>query len=196
MVAGHEVGYDEERQLWYCDIEIDPGNAYFPFVRLALARYQPMSVKTASTDVKLSRVVLANFAQLAPDRTATVVADPRDQTKLQVTVTGTSYLGSEVQRRGSHIEVSVEKRMANAEGAAGWIPAGTEVFPLAHQVGRLQSAWTGTVTLPAERGSQPFRLAIREYEVFRSDKPATGAMAVALIMGTERRLVYADALEV
>src|SRR5215207_3202949 len=42
-VAPHDVFYDAERQLWFCDIEIDQGQSYWPFVRLALARYQPCS---------------------------------------------------------------------------------------------------------------------------------------------------------
>ena len=40
------------------------GAAYFPFIRLALARYQPMSVPGAH----LSNVVLADFMPLAADR--------------------------------------------------------------------------------------------------------------------------------
>ena len=66
VVAAHEVSWSPERKLWYCDIEIDAGNAYFPFVRLALARYQPHSVDGAH----LSRVIMTDFIQLAPDRTA------------------------------------------------------------------------------------------------------------------------------
>jgi hypothetical protein len=41
---------------------MDPGNAYFPFVRLALARFQPDSIP----DAHLSRVILAEFIQLVP----------------------------------------------------------------------------------------------------------------------------------
>lgn len=63
-VAPHDVAWDAERGLWYCDIEIHPGEAYCPFVRLALARYQPSSVDGAH----LSTVVLSDFASLAPDR--------------------------------------------------------------------------------------------------------------------------------
>jgi len=44
-VAGHTVSYDQDRSLWYSDIQFDwstkSGTSYFPFVRLALARYQP-----------------------------------------------------------------------------------------------------------------------------------------------------------
>ena len=65
-VAGHEVYFDTDRMLWYSDIEIDNGDSYYPFVRLALARYQPHSLAGAH----LSRIVVADFMQLAPDRTA------------------------------------------------------------------------------------------------------------------------------
>jgi hypothetical protein len=51
---------------------MDAGEAYFPFVRLALARYQPQSVP----DAHLSRVVLVDFAQLVPNRSASVTFDP------------------------------------------------------------------------------------------------------------------------
>ena len=40
----HLVDWDPERQLWFADIEIGTGATVTPFVRLALARYQPMSV--------------------------------------------------------------------------------------------------------------------------------------------------------
>ena len=70
-VAGHDVGYDTTRGLWYCDIQVtDPAGrpltTYTPFIRLALARYQPFSIPGAH----LSRVVLADYAQLAPTGTS------------------------------------------------------------------------------------------------------------------------------
>ena len=63
-VAGHTVGFDQDRDLWYCDMEIASGPAYSPMVRLALARWQPASIQHA----ELSRVVVADVVQLAPDR--------------------------------------------------------------------------------------------------------------------------------
>jgi hypothetical protein len=63
-VAPHDVFYDPDRRLWYCDIEINQGTSYWPFVRLALARYQPTSLPFAH----LSPVVLADFMPLTADR--------------------------------------------------------------------------------------------------------------------------------
>jgi hypothetical protein len=88
-VAAYAVQYDKGRGLWYADVEMKPGNAYFPFVRLALARYQPYSVKNAH----LSRVNAADFIQVAPDRTAKVTfkTGSSGQKVLQVTVSGVSH---------------------------------------------------------------------------------------------------------
>jgi hypothetical protein len=63
-VVGHRVRWDGSRQLWYCDIELDPGASYMPFIRLALVRYQP----NALPDAKVSKVALADFSQVLPRR--------------------------------------------------------------------------------------------------------------------------------
>jgi hypothetical protein len=88
-IAPHDVFYDNERQLWFCDIEINFGTAYFPFVRLALARYQPASV----TGAHLSNVVLADFMQLVPDRWLGVTATNQPR-RHRVTVSGATFDGS------------------------------------------------------------------------------------------------------
>lgn len=67
-VAGHAVEFDPERKLWFADLVVNAGSSYFPFVRLALARFQPFSIE----DCHLSRVVLTDFVQLVPDRTLDV----------------------------------------------------------------------------------------------------------------------------
>ena len=46
-IAPHDVFYDQERRLWFCDIEVNWGASYFPFIRLALARYQPVALENA-----------------------------------------------------------------------------------------------------------------------------------------------------
>lgn len=190
-VAGHKVGYDEERRLWYCDIEVDAGPAYFPFVRLALARYQPKSVP----DAHLSRVVLADFAQLAPDRLATVIRDPSQPGFVAVTVCGPGYTMSGAGRGASDMEVVVEKRRADVDGDLGWIPASTQVFPLPLRENDGKSlTWAGGVHLPDIAADQPLRLMVREYERFVADGNQAGLTA-APGARIERRLVYAAVLE-
>ena len=65
-VVGHRVRWDGTRRKWYCDIELEPGPSYMPFVRLALVRYQP----NALDDARVSKVVLGEFAQVLPRRRA------------------------------------------------------------------------------------------------------------------------------
>jgi len=81
-VVPHDVFWDAERGLWYCDIEITHGSSYFPFVRLAVARYQPSSL----LENHLSNVVLADFCALAPNRWLTV--SNTNPTRRSVTVFG------------------------------------------------------------------------------------------------------------
>lgn len=88
-IAPHDVFYDEERELWYCDIEIAMAASYFPFIRLALARYQPVSVGGAH----LSNVVLADFMSLAPDRWLNVTQADDDGAR-RVGVFGATYSDS------------------------------------------------------------------------------------------------------
>ncbi len=68
-VAPHAVGYDPDRRLYYCDIVVTaPRDAYYPFIRLAIARYNPLSTPGAH----LSPILLTEFQQLTPDRLAVV----------------------------------------------------------------------------------------------------------------------------
>jgi hypothetical protein len=86
-IAPHDVFYDEGRRLWYCDIEIDQtGGAYYPFIRLALARYQPVSIEGAH----LSNVVLADFMPLTADRWLNVNQTAADPKKRHIRVYGNS----------------------------------------------------------------------------------------------------------
>ena len=91
-VAGFAPAYDGNRGLWYADVEMNVGRGYFPFVRLALARFQPISVPGAH----LSRVVLSDFIQVVPDRQ--VDYDLNNAVAggtLPVTVTGPGYFNQD-----------------------------------------------------------------------------------------------------
>jgi hypothetical protein len=91
-VVAYPVLFDEERQQWFCDFAINPKNMYFPFVKLALARYQPHSVHKGDTDVCLSPVVMADMMQLMPDRISVIQFKKEDlNSKFTVTVTGVIY---------------------------------------------------------------------------------------------------------
>jgi hypothetical protein len=91
-VIAYPVVFDEERQQWFCDIAINPGKMYFPFVKLMLARYQPHSVRKGNDDVCLSPVVKADMIQLMPDRTATLEFKHEEKnSKFTLTIEGVIY---------------------------------------------------------------------------------------------------------
>jgi len=96
-IAPHDVFFDEVRQLWYCDIEIDHGDSYWPFIRLALARYQP----TSTDGAHLSEVVLADFMQLTVDRWATIRRGARPGI-YDVSLFGSGYTESGGAREARH----------------------------------------------------------------------------------------------
>ncbi len=174
-VAGHTVAYDEKRKLWFCDIEMDPGQAYFPFVRLALARFQPDSIP----DAHLSRVILAEFIQLLPGRSASITFDPIDTTSLLLAITGITF-----DAPGAALMVAtVQTQPLGGEGDQAWIPVEVIRMNPDQTVGS-DTLWTSQIALPAPRGSRPFRILIEEFEVYQTGgEPAE-----------QRRLVYADVL--
>ena len=186
-VAGHSVGYDPQRQMWYCDIEIDNPSAYAPFVRLALARYQPWSI----TGVELSHVVLADFAQLSPDRSAALTVDPADPRSARLVVAGLSPSGP----TKSLVTTTVEARRKDVNTDLGWqvaAPADVQVIedqPAPSQPDAILHA--ATIRFAARPQPGAFRIVIREFELIEidappellSDKPEYGS-----------RLVYASIL--
>ncbi|MCB9701284.1 MAG: hypothetical protein H6711_05290 [Myxococcales bacterium] len=187
-VAGHEVAFDADRGLWFCDLDLDTGDAYFPFVRLALARYQPRSL----AGIEVSRVVLADFIQLAPDRLAWIGADPSDPHQVRLSVSGPANRGNAASALATAIRVRVEVLTREpAEGEeARWLPADDPWQTLEQsQVTGTVALWSGEIRLPAERGALRQRIVIEEHEAL----PTAFGTGALLPQGT--RLVYADAVE-
>lgn len=145
-VAGHTVAYDTNRKLWYCDIEMDHGQAYFPFVRLALARYQSESIP----DAHLSRVVLADFAQLMPGRSASITFDGLDPTSLTLALTGLTFNSP----GSASVVVTVQEQVSGGSGDLAWVPASFTGLNPVNAFGAPDTLWTAPITLPAARGSR------------------------------------------
>jgi hypothetical protein len=191
-VAGHAVGYDEERRLFYCELDIDAGDTYYPFVRLALVRYQPKSIPGA----ELSRVVLADFAQFAPDRICWVARDADDQATLRITVSGTGYRRNASFSCTSEIEARLERWLGPGEGDLGWVPVSTDPVALLNaQALKTLSVWQGSLTFPVDDPEARFRVVVEEYEAFRGDIPQED-YGDQFGSGRERRLVYSDVVQV
>lgn len=193
--VGHKVEYDEERALWFCDVAIDPHDAYVPFVRLALARFQPISVPGAH----LSKIVTADFIQLAPDRTVSVTFNRSNPKELTVAVGGASYVQGAGGNGPGEIVVSLETQGPNLPEEVGWNEVPRSAVTLkASRVANAEPGnfvWGGKMALPADIKSKPYRVAVREFEAFVPDEAAqavrTATMAAAPTKKV-RRLVFAE----
>jgi hypothetical protein len=177
-VAGHRVEYDPTRRLWFADLVIDAGPTYMPFVRLALARFQPISLKEAH----LSPVIRADFVQLAPDRAVTITRPRGSSRDLAITVAGVGYARTAGVDGRSVIEAVVERKRPNTDLSLaqelGWEVLASPSVTLTPASGPAgTTVWTGRLTLPAGSAGA-FRVVIREVELY----------------GSARRPVYADAI--
>jgi len=182
-LAAHDVKYDPDRDLYYCDIEISMPEAYTPFVRLALARYQPYAIN----DAHISRVVRCDFMQLTPDRSISLAAVPGG-TANQVAVTFTGMTYQKTGEGHAEVAVVVEEKKTDGSGNLGWVhAAGIDPFELTPQpAGGGQTSYRQNVTLPGARSN--YRLIVQEFEVYDGGPDPSKPTK-------ERRLVFADAVE-
>lgn len=149
---------------WFCDLDIDTGDACLPFVRLALVRYQPDSIPGA----EISQVVLADLVRTLPDRELMVT--PGDS--LSVSVTGPSWdptgspapqITATLQRRNSVV----------ADEDLGWVTledTATVLTSIDAESSRTPF-YTGQVPIPPVRRGGPLRLMVIETEGIRADGP-------------------------
>jgi hypothetical protein len=158
-VAAFPVIFDQSRKLWYADIVFNQTSNYAPFVRLALARYQSHSI----TGTELSPVVLADFAQLTPNRSATLIIDPNAPQNARLFVGGLAPEGP----NKNTIAVRVETRWSGVESDAGWVPASpADVTLTPFNPGAEPDAvlWAGSIQFTKAPPPDKFRVVILEYE--------------------------------
>jgi hypothetical protein len=194
-VVGFPTDYDETRGLWYADLTLNiPGDVYMPFVRLALVRYQPHALANA----RISRVVLADFAQLTPTRAALVTTDPHHARTVSVVVSGVAPRGpapSAARPRPTQVRVRLEERDPAVHSDLGWnpAPAAAAMITAAHDAPSPSDAditlWAGTVTFPVVPEAGKYRLVIEEHEFISADYTADDG-------GAPGRLIYAEVVPV
>lgn len=204
-VVGHQPEFDADRRLWFCDVAIDAGAAYTPFVQLALARYQPHSID----GVELSSVVRADWLQPLPRREATFVSTP-DGTAMLLTVAGTvgvpeharglPDLASEI-RASRRLEAWVERLPADATSDLDWAQVGDAVeldvrlgLAAIRQERFAEAEWVGAVPLPERVDGERVRVQLAEYELHEGD-PIGLAPFIAVLPQRGRRIVYGDSVE-
>lgn len=177
---------DGTRDAWYCDIEFETSESYFPFVRLGLVRYQPNSLP----ECKVSSIVPTTFLQPLPDRSLTVIRLPAN--RVAVKLHGPAprarmgVNGSESKTNDVEAVVEVQDPITS-DPALGWIAVGEKVTLTPTLVGESQVEWSAEVPLPTNATS-PLRLAVREYEIHPTDNRSGDTPE--LVAG--KRLVHVD----
>jgi|GEM_PF-6142128 len=141
--------YHEAEQRWYADVLIAPDDAaYFPFVRLCLARYQPNAI----AGCELSEIVNSEFIQLLPERVASIQVSKVDRKikRLQVSIAGPGSLRLSEAPSGepgctnnvNRMVMRVDRAHGNPRQGAAWVPVldktEREVIELPYNDGR----WT------------------------------------------------------
>ena len=169
-VVGYKPEYNAERELWFCDIQMDPAQvvSYFPFIRLALAAYQPNSIPNAH----LSRVVQTDFVQLANDRTLKVSL-LKNNSFINVIVTGYGSGNREYCR----MEGTIETLPSGAHEEFGWVKvkgnrlqANPVILPFSPINANTNLwKWEATMKLPMTDRKERFRLVVKEYERYDAD---------------------------
>jgi hypothetical protein len=187
-VVGHPVTYSPERDMWFADIDVDPGEAAWPFLRLALTRFQPWSVEGA----ELSPVAIVDFVQILNARTASLTRP--DEHTISVTVSGicdrlpaaailppNSF--PQFQRRGDlrrGVRAWIERRGPLATDI-DWTPVGAPT-----ELGRIDEdevarVWSATLELPEpippdlpgtdpDGGASAYRIVVGEWETLPYDE--------------------------
>lgn len=205
-VLGYRPQYNADRRLWYVDVALNPGAVTWPFIRLAVARYQPESV----AGLELSSPVSSDFVQVPPERTALV--SRLDEHEVRVVVSGPVP----VRRGATHGEIDLDlqaialnrvvvARLQKADpelpGDLGWITVDTRRLAVAnYRQAEHLIAWGTTLgsddEIPLQRPgpeASGWRVTVEEWERFPGDPAANAPGGVAAPPPVwEQRLVFAD----
>jgi hypothetical protein len=192
-VVGFVPVYDATTNRWFADIDIDTGDAYFPFVRLALVRYQP----DALDGCHISRVVLADIAMTVPDRTLTVTRATGEPLSVEMSLTGPSYgavagpggVRTDATALGQVTAMLQERLPAVADDDLGWSDVAGAGVQFDVTTAGSRTTWSGTLRLPPADGVAR-RIAVVERDAFVSDAETADAD------GLLHRVTYAELITV
>lgn len=208
-VLGYQPQFNQQRGLWYVDIAIDGADAFWPFLRLAVCRYQPDSIDGCH----LSAPIRCDFVQLPPERTASVnrtgarhvrvvvagpagirTAPPRDPNR-------TAALAEAVAKHRT-VLANLQRRDPAISSDLGWETVVTTRLVLRGSgatdrqvawVGELEADQPITLSRPGH-GPADWRVTIEEWENLEADPVDSGPHALSQ-PAWERRLIYADAFD-
>ena len=165
-IVGFEPHYDSARNRWFFDIVLNAEKLYFPFVRLALARYQPNSLENAH----LSNVVLSDFCQVLPTRTVSY-RFVKSSKIISITASGSSAhrtietIGRTLSLDAPTFLTYLERRSFQSPDELGW-----EVIPETLSLLTKGDSWQGEIALSNLSSDElgKMRIVVIEAEVYDS----------------------------
>lgn len=208
MVAGYRPQYSPSRRLWYVDVAFDARATFWPFVRLAVARYQPESV----VGTHLSMPVRLDQVQLTPARTLSV--SRTDDRHARVVVSGLAGHRESASRqyavsvgRNRRVVARLQRYDPAVGGDLAWTSVDTiELVPRGYATRPEDLVWVGELKAddvvdvrtpvggaPESLDASSWRVRVEEWERFPGDPPPRSELrqhGEAPIW--EQRLVYAD----
>ncbi len=199
LAVAYEPEFSPERGLWCVDVAFDPGTAFWPFVRLAVARYQPDSLP----GLHLGPVTVCEWAQLAPERALTVART--DETHVRVALSGPVGVPRFLTRRPDRervdtfaellgqsrtVRARLERRDPTVGTDLGWQVEAVRVLPVEGVAGT-RVTWTGVLEVPEDRPARPggdpdLRVVVEEEERLPADPSERGEER------TSSRIAYRD----
>lgn len=202
-IVAYDVKYDKERQLYYVDVMMDIKTAYYPFVRLALARYQKHSVKKDGIDYCLSNIVQAEYIQIpAPRGSSLQYGSTRNQ--ITVAISGTIPRMPNAPDYRSKLQFLIEPIEVPASEQTH---ISISAQPIEDYTYILTAADTNNYlfyhshvfNLPSHFATRPYRIKVLEYEMIMYDPKKPNPNPGGVHFGgppMKDRLVFADVYEV
>ena len=210
-VVGYQPQYNAARELWYVDVALDPGEHFWPFLRLAVCRYQPESV----LDCHLSAPVRCDFVQVPPERLTSV--SRTDDRHVRVVVSGTvgvraqagQGLGGAVALASAvdqnrYLVARLQRRDPLIDTDLGWeTVVAMRLTPRGSGHSSDEAAWMAELDAGEEiplirpgRGPSGWRLTVEEWEMLEGDPTHVDVAFVGIdIPRQEHRLIFADEID-
>jgi hypothetical protein len=199
-IVAYDVKFDSERKLYYVDLMMNIGASYYPFVRLALARYQKHSLRKNNTDCCLSAISQTDYIQVPAPR-ASFITFGNSKNLVSVGMSGTVAAVPTPPEYRTKIDIIIEPiEVPSTESAHITInakPIDTYSYVLAPgDINNFAFQHGHEFKLPDMYATTPYRVKVMEYELITYDnlKPRTGPPTGGLPM--KERLVFADVYEV
>lgn len=193
QVLLYQPQLDPQSGRWYIDIGIDPGLVHAPFVRLALARYQPEALhRTAvqlgtppkvEVDLRMSKVLLLDPLRVFAPRMVEIhdklVGDRREVT---TTVHGAGYRARAPAGATPAVQILVNTPLQNIElmrvsRKAGALVPKYDLYGVPMKRSRIKPAqgpkllaWKCEFTLPVTDDGEQYAITIDEVDLHVSDE--------------------------